>query len=382
MSSRWRLRSPLYLNLVETRAYYTRDRIERLRFLRGAMGLPRSRRGTRGRLAGLVVLLALAFASPSGMSDARSSRPREAAGRKLEPVAEARPSGSGGNAEVWLVEGGADFDLYSNGLRIENRFAIGGQPRSYQVWPRTPGQTDRKRRRSEPAGIVFHSSEGDVASFEPAHNGALKRQGLGLLEYARSRGLYHFVIDRFGRVHRVVEEGSKADHAGHSLWADRDWIYVNLNSSFLGICFEAVSRDPHGISLAQRHAGRVLVEMLRARYRIPASNCVTHAQVSVNPRNFLVGYHTDWAGGFPFADLGLAAGGEQPLPGLYLFGFEADSSFVGQAGSLLRKSVWLAETMVQEAAAAQRVPLLRYRADLQQSYRRISAALEGGGAMR
>ena len=42
--------------------------------------------------------------------------------------------------------------------------------------------------------------------------------------------------------------------------------------------------------------------MLRAKYRIPESNCVTHAQVSVNPDNMLVGYHTDWSGNFPFLE--------------------------------------------------------------------------------
>ena len=53
------------------------------------------------------------------------------------------------------------------------------------------------------------------------------------------------------------------------------------------------------------HAARILTEMLRGKYHIPASNCVTHAQVSVNPDNMLVGYHTDWAGNFPFLDIGL-----------------------------------------------------------------------------
>ena len=45
---------------------------------------------------------------------------------------------------------------------------------------------------------------------------------------------------------------------------------------------------------AQVYAGRVLTEMLRARYGIPVSNCVAHAQVSVNPAN--PGVAITWTG--------------------------------------------------------------------------------------
>ncbi|PYT35600.1 MAG: hypothetical protein DMG58_01625 [Acidobacteria bacterium] len=55
---------------------------------------------------------------------------------------------------------------------------------------------------------------------------------------ARNR-LYHFVIDRFGRVFRAVAETDYANHAGHSIWADERHIYWNLNQSFVGIAFEA-----------------------------------------------------------------------------------------------------------------------------------------------
>jgi hypothetical protein len=56
-------------------------------------------------------------------------------------------------------------------------------------------------------------------------------------------------------------------------------------------------------SPAQVRAAAMLVEMLRARYRISAVNCVTHAQVSLNPSNMRVGYHMDWASKFPFEQL-------------------------------------------------------------------------------
>jgi len=49
----------------------------------------------------------------------------------------------------------------------------------------------------------------------------------------------------------------------------------------------------------------MLTRMLRSRYSIAAENCVTHAQVSVNPSNMQLSYHVDWAAAFSFAALGL-----------------------------------------------------------------------------
>ena len=116
----------------------------------------------------------------------------------------------------------------------------------------------------------------------------LKKIGESLLEYVRRKQAYNFVIDRFGRVYRVVAEDQAANHSGYSVWADENWFYINLNESFLGISFEAASppsqREPQ-ISPAQVRSAAMLIEMVRCRYHIPASNCVTHAQVSVNPAN-------------------------------------------------------------------------------------------------
>ena len=70
------------------------------------------------------------------------------------------------------------------------------------------------------------------------------------------------------------------------------FLYLNLNESFLGVAFEAQSGPPGEepeINPAQVRAAADLTEMLRARYGIPPGNCVTHAQVSVNPSNMRVG---------------------------------------------------------------------------------------------
>ena len=76
-----------------------------------------------------------------------------------------------------------------------------------------------------------------------------------------------------------------ANHAGHSVWADSQWLYLELNSSFLGVAFEASMREDQPVNQAQIHAAKALTEMLRSKYNLPAENCVTHAQVSVNPDN-------------------------------------------------------------------------------------------------
>lgn len=136
----------------------------------------------------------------------------------------------------------------------------------------------------------------------------LQRIGESLIEYVQRKRAYHFLIDRFGRVYRVVAETDAANHAGFSVWADESSVYVNLNESFLGVSFEAETQPGQmqpSVSPAQVRAAAMLTEMLRSRYAIPAANCVTHAQVSVNPSNMRVGYHTDWASSFPFEELGL-----------------------------------------------------------------------------
>jgi hypothetical protein len=307
-------------------------------------------------------VVTLAFlAHPSG------SRIHSAPAPPARPAIKA-PSPS----HVWLAEHGAGHDLYSNGLRIENDLVVAVSSWHYRAIPRRPEQSGAATWRSEPAGIVFHTSESHLASFEADQNPALRRNAQELLFYVRRHQCYHFVIDRFGRVHRIVEETGPAEHAGASVWADPDWIYLNLNSSFLGICFEAQTQPGEtlpGLNPAQIHGGTVLLEMLRDRYRIPARNCVTHAQVSVNPRNFRIGYHTDWAGNFPFRELGLTDNYGLPLPSVTLFGFGYDPLFVRSTGARLWNGLLQAEEQVESEAASRGLSVARYRAMLQQNYR-------------
>jgi hypothetical protein len=280
-------------------------------------------------------------------------------------------------ADVWLVEQKNGVEMYSNGLRIDNRYGVSNHRRSYRVFKGSPGYSAAADWRSEPAGIVFHTTESLLAPFSPNYNETLQRLGQELLAHIRLKRSYHFLIDRFGRVFRIVHESDSANHAGHSVWADDRWKYINLNHSFLGVSFETQTRpgaEPPTISPAQIDAGRILIEMLRSKYAIPARNCVTHAQVSINAGKMLVGYHTDWASNFPFAQFGLPDNYVEPLPSLYAFGFGYDSSYLSATGTKVWQSLLLAEDRLRLDAVSLGLSVEAYRSSLRQSYRQMIAA--------
>ena len=110
-------------------------------------------------------------------------------------------------------------------------------------------------------------------------------------------------------------------------------------------------------------------------------NCVTHAQISVNPSNMHIGSHTDWAGTFPFAALGLPDNYAVALPSLYAFGFEYDDVFLRVTGARW-KGLDLAEEQIRRQARIEATTVEGYRRILQHRYKDISTALkeqrEGG----
>jgi hypothetical protein len=123
----------------------------------------------------------------------------------------------------------------------------------------------------------------------------------------------------------------------------------------------------------------MLTEMLRSIYQIPAGNCVTHAQVSVNPSNMQIGYHTDWATDFPFAALGLPDNYVRALPSLRIFGFEYDPRLYGSPDHRISAGVGLAEQDFLRAAAVAGLQPAAYRKTLQQRYREYLAEARRGG---
>jgi hypothetical protein len=363
---------------VESAAGFIGDPVSRLRFLRtvaplaGVDGGKRRAWSRSGRLA-LAVLAAVAvlislFLTRAVARVAPAPPPRATSYR---PPEKPRPSSA-----VWQVESSGGFDVYSNGLRIDSTFAVSNHPRSYLAFP--AAGTGGPVKRTEPAGIVFHSTESQQAPFEAGNNEEIKKIGESLLEYIRRRRSYHFLIDRFGRVYRVVAEGDAANHAGYSVWADGGSLYINLNESFFGIAFEAATggaRAEPKTTSAQTRSAVMLAEMLRARYRIPAGNCVTHAQVSVNPSNMLVGYHVDWAADFPFEDLGLPNNYSAALPSIWKFGFEWDPTFAKAASGAMWAGVESAARMFDQRAAESGDGPRAYRKRLRDEYRQKLAAV-------
>ena len=357
---------------VEWRARRIDDPLGRLRYLRSvrpAKLRPAGGRRVRSLRAGAAVGLAAVVTVTCLVVRAKVRvEPLPARTHKVQ----APLLWSEGLPEVWLVEKAGGLETYSNGLRIDGRVAISTHPRSYRVFPvDRPGAGDGAHR-TEPAGIVFHTTESHQAPFEADQNRVLKQVGESILEYVRRHRAYNFLIDRFGRVFRIVEEDHAAEHAGYSVWADDQWLYVNLNESFLGVSFEAKTepgQEEPMVSPGQVRAAAMLTEMLRSRYGIRGINCVTHAQVSVNPSNMRVGWHTDWASSFPFEKLGLPNNYAQALPAMTFFGFDYDSTFVRLAGSRLYAAVELAEERLREEAAERGLGIETYRRSLQRLYR-------------
>ena len=260
--------------------------------------------------------------APRPGSPARVSPPAAEPGPELHQTAGIAPSA------VWLVENGAEFEQYSNGLRIDTSFAVPGPPRSYRVFEADGAFGPDVY--SVPVGILFHTTESDVWPLEASFNENLRDSSHRLLKYVSRNRLYHYLIDRFGRVYRVVGEDGKANHAGHSVWAAEGRTYLSLNHAFFGVAFE--TRWDGGralpITQAQLASGRTLTQYLRQRYGIAAEMCVTHGLTSVNPRTHRIGHHLDWARGFPFEAFGLPDQYGRSAPSVATFGFGYDEEFL------------------------------------------------------
>ena len=324
---------------------------------------------------GLAAVMAGVAAAPSML---REWSPSESAAGEQDLSLAVAPT-----QEIWLVESDEAGELYSNGLRISNEFVTHNQPRRYTWLPATLGpeaqaSLDEPDWRSLPAGIVFHTTvTGTAPMLERRNNQLLRSHGEKLMRYLARERLYNFVIDRFGRVYRLVPEDEYAYHAGFSVWGDDQAGYVDLNESFLGVAFEtrpeAVEpgvRPEAAVTEAQVESARRLTRVLRERYGILASNCVTHEMVSLSPDKRLLGYHTDWDGRFPFASLGLPDNYQSDLPAVSYWGFAPDGAFRSTMGAEMRSGVAASEKRFAADARArgvskgelQRVRLRQYHA--------------------
>jgi hypothetical protein len=275
--------------------------------------------------------------------------------------------------KVWLAEEGEGYEFYSNGARILTEYQTDGAERSFYRFDMEANSSDTPM--TVPVGIIYHLSEGDLLPFDDRYNSSLQDRSKALLEYARNNQLYNYIIDRFGRTYRIVRDEQTANHAGNSLWSDKDHLYVNLSPSFIGICLEGRSDKkntvgPDGINEAQIYAARVLTAVLRSKYRIEDANCVTHGLVSVNPTNKLMGYHTDWVAGFPFEALGLANKYDYEMMAVSRFGFNYDQAYLNAAGGKRWVGLEKADAALKEASRRDSLSAERSRAERWEIYQR------------
>jgi hypothetical protein len=325
----------------------------------GALDPPRRRPSPLPRRARRAVnVTAVLVAAATGLALAAYPRAKTVPPAKAPlpgraPVAEAIGPPPRGvlPARIWLADSGPGFELYSNGLRIETAWAVAGEPRRYRVFGSdgTMGAEVHDR----PVGIVFHTSESDIWPLEESFNEKLRDSSQNLLGYLKRNRVYHYLIDRFGQVFRVVEEKDKANHAGMSIWSVGDRVYLNLNGPTIGVSFETRWEGGRALPItrAQLEAGRSLTDYLRQKWSIEAGMCVTHGLTSVNSRKHLIGHHVDWARGFPFEAFGLPDLYRRASPAVALFGFGYDGQFLAVMGEPW-PGVLAAERLLEQDAEA------------------------------
>jgi len=325
----------------------------------GALDPPRRHRAPlprRARRAVNAAVLIVAVAAGLALAAYPRSKPAPAAPSPTlppAPLVEPLPPLSPGVAPArpWLVNSGPGFELYSNGLRIDTTYAVAGEPRRYRVF--TIGKGMGAAVLDRPVGIVYHTSESDIWPLEESFNEKLRDSSQNLLRYLKKNRVYHYLIDRFGQVFRIVEESDKANHAGMSVWSSGDDVYLNLNGPTIGVSFETRWEGGRALPItrAQFEAARRLTDYLRDKWKVPAEMCVTHGLTSVNSKKHLIGHHVDWARGFPFEALGLPDQYRRPSPAVVLFGFSYDELFLSVMGEPW-PGVREAERQLADSAAA------------------------------
>jgi hypothetical protein len=340
---------------------------------RKASPLPgRVRRATNVAGAILVAAVGIALAAyPRSRPDRSPAPTANPDAPALPPVAEALPAERRAVVpeRTWLVDSGKDFELYSNGLRIDTSYAVVGDPRRYRVFDVERGIEGGVRDR--PIGIVYHTSESDIWPLQESFNEKLRDSSQNLLRYLRRKHVYHYLIDRFGQVFRVVTEETKANQAGVSIWRAGRRVYLNLNGATIGMSFETRWEGGRALPItrAQLEAGRKLTDHLRQKWSIAPEMCVPHGLISVNSRNHLIGHHLDWARGFPFTAYGLPDQYQVPSPAVALFGFGHDESLTSRMGEPWA-GVVKAERQLAETAERDRRPLAELRRERQRLYDR------------
>ncbi len=281
---------------------------------------------------------------------------------------------------IWLVEKTKESETYSNRLKIITTYTTENIPRRYYTYEKnTPMLPKQDEDTNKVAGILYHASESDIFAFRPEMSESIKEYSRALIKYLSKKKAYHYVIDRFGRVYRLVKEEHTAFHGGNSIWADEKSIYLNLNHAFIGICFEGkdfetqniingkkTSRkitpmEATSINEAQLISGKELTDWLRVKYKISQENCVPHSLASLNRHNMLIGHHLDLSRGFPFTQYELSDKYRETIPAMTEFGLTYDQYFIDIFNGKIWPGIGLSEKLLEDRAKEHGMSLAGYR---------------------
>lgn len=125
-------------------------------------------------------------------------------------------------------------------------------------WLPSPNFDERR-----PGFVILHHTGSDTAA-----------RAIRILTDPSSRVSAHYVIGRDGRLVQLVEERSRAWHAGDSRWGGN----ADVNSSSIGIELDNTGDEP--FPGPQITALLALLSELRERYRIPDANVIGHGDVA------------------------------------------------------------------------------------------------------
>jgi N-acetylmuramoyl-L-alanine amidase len=126
------------------------------------------------------------------------------------------------------------------------------------LWQPSPNFDQRR-----PNYVILHQTTNDNAA-----------TALATLTDPQRKVSAHYLIGRDGAVMQLVDETSRAWHAGESWWGG----LTDLNSATIGIELDNTGEEE--FAEAQIIALLALLDDLRARYRIPAANILAHGDIA------------------------------------------------------------------------------------------------------
>ena len=128
---------------------------------------------------------------------------------------------------------------------------------------RSPRNNERPVRKST-SFIILHTTEGAFR---------------GSAEKLRNRGEANYLVAENGRIYRIIDDRRVAYHAGRSMWNNQR----ELDNISVGI--EIVGYHNKDITAAQYRAVKQLVDMLKAKYKVPDERVLPHSMVAYGTPN-------------------------------------------------------------------------------------------------